>query len=122
MRPATSCTTPCTRPPPVTPADLERASGQDRWRLSLDFRALYGTSPYRYLLLRRHADTDEAFIVMKGELRIDRTGPCTWARAMFVVPRGTRQGEVWLMLVEPRGVLNTGGSGGERTAANDIRV
>ncbi len=38
---------------PVTLADLEQASGQDRWRLSRDFRALYGTSPYRYLLLRR---------------------------------------------------------------------
>jgi len=38
---------------PVTLTDLERASGQDRWRLSRDFRALYGTSPYRYLTLRR---------------------------------------------------------------------
>ncbi|GKS74696.1 AraC family transcriptional regulator [Acidovorax sp. SUPP950] len=38
---------------PVTLADLERASGQDRWRLSRDFRALFGTSPYRYLTLRR---------------------------------------------------------------------
>ncbi|MBF9267455.1 helix-turn-helix domain-containing protein, partial [Paracidovorax cattleyae] len=40
-------------PRPLTLADLEQASGQDRWRLSRDFRALYGTSPYRYLVLRR---------------------------------------------------------------------
>ena len=33
--------------------DLERAAGIDRWSLSRDFRALYGTSPYRYALLRR---------------------------------------------------------------------
>ena len=33
--------------------DLERAAGIDRWRLSRDFRALYGASPYRYALLRR---------------------------------------------------------------------
>ncbi|MFY3005905.1 helix-turn-helix domain-containing protein, partial [Achromobacter xylosoxidans] len=33
--------------------ELERAAGIDRWSLSRDFRALYGTSPYRYALLRR---------------------------------------------------------------------
>lgn len=33
--------------------ELESASGRDRWRLSRDFRALYGTSPYRYLTMRR---------------------------------------------------------------------
>ena len=33
--------------------DLERASGRDRWSLSRDFRALYGTSPYRYITQRR---------------------------------------------------------------------
>jgi len=37
----------------VTLADLEAASGQNRWRLSRDFRALFGTSPYRYLTMRR---------------------------------------------------------------------
>lgn len=37
----------------VTLYDLERATGQDRWQLSRDFRALFGTSPYRYLVLRR---------------------------------------------------------------------
>ena len=34
-------------------ADLEAASGRDRWSLSRDFRALYGVSPYRYATLRR---------------------------------------------------------------------
>lgn len=34
-------------------ADLERATGQDRWQLSRDFRLIFGTSPYRYLVLRR---------------------------------------------------------------------
>jgi AraC-like DNA-binding protein len=32
---------------------LERATGHDRWQLSRDFRALFGTSPYRYLIARR---------------------------------------------------------------------
>ena len=37
----------------VSMDDLERAAGQDRWQLSRDFRRLHGTSPYRYLLMRR---------------------------------------------------------------------
>ncbi|KAA0020490.1 AraC family transcriptional regulator [Salinicola corii] len=37
----------------VTLDDLESISGQERWTLSRDFRALFGTSPYRYLTLRR---------------------------------------------------------------------
>lgn len=37
----------------VTLEKLEQASGRDRWSLSRDFRALYGTSPYRYLTMRR---------------------------------------------------------------------
>ena len=32
---------------------LAAISGNDRWSLSRDFRALYGTSPYRYLTMRR---------------------------------------------------------------------
>ena len=39
----------------ITLDDLERASGRDRWSLSRDFRALYGTSPYRYITQRRLA-------------------------------------------------------------------
>lgn len=34
-------------------ADLEAATGHSRWQLSRDFRSMFGTSPYRYLVLRR---------------------------------------------------------------------
>ena len=37
----------------ITLADLELQTGRDRWSLSRDFRAIYGTSPYRYLTYRR---------------------------------------------------------------------
>jgi AraC-like DNA-binding protein len=37
----------------LTLADVEAAAGRDRWRLSRDFRLAFGTSPYRYLVLRR---------------------------------------------------------------------
>jgi AraC-like DNA-binding protein len=33
--------------------ELEAATGRDRWSLSHDFRTFYGTSPYRYLTMRR---------------------------------------------------------------------
>lgn len=77
----------------------------------------------------RHEDTDETFIVMDGTLRIDfRDGSVDVSSGeMFVVPKGVEhkpcaEREVKLMLIEPRGVLNTGGEGGERTAENDVWV
>ena len=40
----------------ITLDALVQASGRDRWSLSRDFRALYGTSPYRYITQRRLAE------------------------------------------------------------------
>ncbi len=37
----------------VTLEELAEHSGRDRWSLSRDFRLLFGTSPYRYLTMRR---------------------------------------------------------------------
>ena len=79
-----------------------------------------------------HADTDEAFIVLDGELHIDFRG-APWgegsivlrAGQMAVVPKGLAHRpraltEVKLLLIEPRGVPNTGdGAPGDRTVAND---
>ncbi|WP_110654224.1 cupin domain-containing protein [Salinicola halimionae] len=74
----------------------------------------------------RHADTDEAFYVMDGELRIDfRDGAVTLqAGDLYVVPKGIKHKpyaaqEVRLMLIEPKGVKNTGDEGGELTAENN---
>ena len=76
-----------------------------------------------------HKDTDETFIVIEGDLRIDfRDGAVRLsAGEMFVVPRGVEHkpyaaSEVKLLLIEPRGVLNTGHEGGERTAQNDVWI
>ncbi|WP_104664832.1 cupin domain-containing protein [Ensifer adhaerens] len=73
-----------------------------------------------------HQDTDEAFIVIEGTLRIDfRDGSVTLGPGeMYVVPKGVEhkpyaEREVKMLLIEPRGTLNTGHEGGERTAAND---
>ena len=76
-----------------------------------------------------HPDTDEAFLVMEGTLRIDfRDGSVTLNPGeMFVVPKGVEhkpyaEQEVKLLLIEPRGVLNTGHEGGDRTAENDVWI
>jgi mannose-6-phosphate isomerase-like protein (cupin superfamily) len=76
-----------------------------------------------------HKDTDETFIVIEGSLRIDfRDGAVEIGPGeMFVVPKGVEhkpfaEHEVKLMLIEPRGVKNTGEQGGERTAANDVWI
>jgi mannose-6-phosphate isomerase-like protein (cupin superfamily) len=76
-----------------------------------------------------HKDTDETFIVIEGMLRIDfRNGAVEIGPGeMFVVPKGIEhkpyaEHEVKLMLIEPRGVKNTGEQGGERTAANDVWI
>ena len=37
----------------VASDELERVTGQDRYELSRQFRKAYGTSPYRYLTMRR---------------------------------------------------------------------
>lgn len=72
-----------------------------------------------------HAKTDEAFIVLEGEMTIEfRDGKVRLkAGEMFVVPRGVEhkpfaENECKLMLVEPTGTVNTGTAGGERTAKN----
>jgi len=76
-----------------------------------------------------HRDTDETFVVLEGQLRIEfRDGSVDLsAGEMFVVPRGVEhkpfaEGEVKLMLIEPRGVLNTGSEASDRTARNDVWI
>ncbi|WP_245982804.1 cupin domain-containing protein [Trinickia fusca] len=74
-----------------------------------------------------HADTDETFFVIDGEVRIDLRGGPVVIRAgeLFVVPKGVEhkpyaEHEASIMLIEPCGVLNTGDARNERTAQNDM--
>lgn len=76
-----------------------------------------------------HPETDETFIVIEGDLRIDfRDGAVRVSTGeMFVVPRGVQhkpfaEHQVKVLLIEPRGILNTGHEGGERTARNDVWI
>jgi mannose-6-phosphate isomerase-like protein (cupin superfamily) len=76
-----------------------------------------------------HDDTDETFIVIDGELTIEfRDRHVVLKKGeMVVVPRGVEhkpsaENECQIMLIEPKGVLNTGDSGGELTAENDVWI
>lgn len=76
-----------------------------------------------------HFDTDEAFFVLEGELRIDFRDASVLLRQgeLYVVPKGVEhkpyaEREVKLMLIEPHGTLNTGEQTGDRTAQNDLWI
>ena len=76
-----------------------------------------------------HKETDEVFIVIKGSMKIKfRDGEVNLTEGeMYVVPSGTdhkpyAEKECQIMLVEPRGVVNTGDKTSELTSANDIWI
>lgn len=81
-----------------------------------------------------HPDTDEVFLVTSGamEIELQETESTTRvvtvsAGEMFVIPRGIRHctrafQECQAMLIEPRGVVNTGEASSELTAANDAWI
>ena len=76
-----------------------------------------------------HNDTDEAFIVIEGNIEIeleDSTIELSEGE-MFIVPKGAKhkpiaRGEAHIMLIEPRDVKNTGDIENELTAKNDIWI
>jgi len=113
---------------------------RDKLALIPDFwqpRVVAEMNDYQFKLVRiegdflwhDHAETDETFIVLEGTLRLDfRDGHVLVGPGeMYVVPKGVEhkpsaEKEVRMMLIEPRGTLNTGSEGGERTAQNDLWI
>ena len=76
-----------------------------------------------------HADTDETFIVVEGKMKIEFENETVELNEgeMYVVPKGVEhkpcaETECKIMLVEPRGVVNTGNTEGVLTASNDVWV
>ena len=76
-----------------------------------------------------HTHTDETFIVLEGSMAIefrDRTVQLSEGE-MIVVRRGEEHKpfadeECRVLLVEPKGVVNTGDAGGQLTAENDVWI
>lgn len=76
-----------------------------------------------------HRDTDEVFLVVEGTMGIEfRDGTVHLSEGeLYVVPKGTKhkpfaEKECHVLLVEPRGVVNTGDAGGALTADPDVWV
>ena len=74
----------------------------------------------------QHSDTDEVFIVIEGKMSIEFKTETIEIKngELIVVPKGVvhkpfADEECKVMLVEPRGVLNTGDTKGDLTAPND---
>ena len=76
-----------------------------------------------------HADTDEVFIVLEGKMAIEFEDETVELNEgdMYVVPKGIQhkpyaENECKVLLVEPRGVVNTGKTEGKLTASNDVWI
>lgn len=77
-----------------------------------------------------HPETDEAFFVVSGQLRIDfRDGATTLnEREMLIVPKGVdhkpfAESECQVMILVKEGTVNTGDApAGEQTADPDARI
>ena len=76
-----------------------------------------------------HKDTDETFIVIEGEMLMklrDDTIKLSEGE-MFIVRKGVEhkpcaEKECKILVIEPRGVINTGNAGGQLTMTKDIWV
>ena len=76
-----------------------------------------------------HSDTDEVFIVIEGSMKIEFKDEVVELNEgeMYVVPKGVEhkpfaEDECKVLLVEPRGIVNTGDVEGELTAVNDVWI
>ena len=76
-----------------------------------------------------HSHTDEVFIVIEGILKIEFAEQTIELNAgeMYVVPKGVQHKpysdeECKILLVEPKGVVNTGQASGDLTAQNDVWI
>jgi AraC-like DNA-binding protein len=62
---------------PVTLDELAAVAGRDRWSLSRDFRAFFGTSPHRYLTMRRLDAVRDA--LLRGVTLVDAAAAAGFA-------------------------------------------
>ena len=74
----------------------------------------------------KHSETDEVFIVIDGKMSIEFETETIEIKSgeMVVVPKGVNhkpfaEEECKIMLVEPKGVVNTGDVKGDMTAPDD---
>jgi len=76
-----------------------------------------------------HKETDEVFLVIEGSMGIEfKDNTVTLKEGeMIVVKKGEQHKpfafeECKVLIIEPRGVINTGDSGGDLTSENDVWI
>ena len=76
-----------------------------------------------------HEESDETFIVIDGEMTIEFRDKSVHLNKgeICVVPKGVEhkpaaEKECQIMLIETKGVVNTGDAGGEKTAENNVWI
>jgi mannose-6-phosphate isomerase-like protein (cupin superfamily) len=76
-----------------------------------------------------HTETDEVFIVLNGKMSIEfRDGKVELKKGeLYVVSKGVEhrpyaEKECEIMLVEPAGTINTGNTGGDLTAEDNVWI
>jgi len=76
-----------------------------------------------------HKETDETFIVIDGEMRIEFRDKTIYLKTgeMCVVPKGKEhrpvaENECKIMVIEPSGVINTGDTESDMKAENNIWI
>ncbi len=76
-----------------------------------------------------HKETDEVFLVIEGSMGIEfKDNKVTLKEGeMIVVKKGEQHKpfafeECKVLIIEPRGVINTGDSGGDLTSENDVWI
>ena len=82
-----------------------------------------------HFVWHQHEDTDEVFVVIDGQMIIEfRDGTASLSQGqMFVIPKGVEhrpfaESECQVLLIEPKGVVNTGDTQSGLTAENDIWI
>lgn len=76
----------------------------------------------REFIWHSHAETDEVFLIIDGNLQIDLRDETLYLKKgeMVVIPKGIEHkpsctDECKILLIEPVGTLNTGNTGGDLT-------
>lgn len=106
---------------------------EDQWAP----RVIAEVNDYQFKLVKiegefdwhKHDDTDEAFLCLDGEVDIHLRDGCVTLTPgeLYVVPKGvehkpTATSKCSFLLIEPRGVVNTGDGPDDRRAENDVWI
>ena len=116
---------------------MKKINFQDKFQMFSDHwspKVIAEMNDYQFKLVKikdefgwhKHKDTDEVFIVVEGKINIEFEDQIVELNAgeMIVVPKGKKHKpfaneEAKIMLVEPRGIINTGDIESDLTAKND---